>query len=50
MGEYGSDGPSPSFCAGQLRAPRARVKMREQELVHGVVDTVGFEQDVANLA
>jgi hypothetical protein len=49
MGENGGDGPASAFLARGLGAPGARVEMREDELVHGVVARVGFEQGVANL-
>jgi len=33
----------------RLRAPRLGVEVREQELIHCVVDGVGFQEDVANV-
>lgn len=43
MGEDGGDGPSTAFYAGRFRAPCAGIEMREQDLVHGVVNCVGFQ-------
>src|SRR5260370_1044134 len=37
------------FLSRRLSAPRTRVQMGEDELVHGVVARIGFEQGVANL-
>src|SRR5438309_2107528 len=48
MSEDGRDGPAIAFLTGRLGTPRTRVEMREDELVHGVVECVGFEQGVAN--
>src|SRR5229473_7985632 len=49
MREDGRDSPATAFLTRRLSAPRARVEMREDELVHGVVARVGFQQGVANL-
>jgi len=49
MGKDGRDGPASAFLARRLGAPGTIVKMREDELVHGVVAGVGFEQGIANL-
>jgi len=47
--ENRGDGAAAAFCGGKLGAPGAGVEMREEELVHGVVDRVGFKQDFANV-
>jgi len=39
-----------SGSRGRARAPCQRVKVCQQELIHRVIDGVGFQQDVANLA
>ena len=44
MGEDGGDGAAAAFFAGRLGAPGTWIEMRENELVHGVVGRVGFEQ------
>ncbi len=49
MGEDGGDGASVAPFAGRLGAPSAGIKMREQELVHRIVDAVDFEQDVVQV-
>src|SRR5437879_10260159 len=49
MREDGRDRPATAFFARRLSAPRTRVEMGEDQLVHGVVARVGFEQGVANL-
>src|SRR5229473_4478795 len=49
MREDGRDSPATAFLTRRLGAPRTRVEMREDELVHCVVARVGFEQGVANL-
>src|SRR5712664_1746924 len=49
MREDGRDSPATAFLTRRLGAPRTRVEMGEDELVHGVVARVGFEQGVANL-
>ena len=49
MYEDGRDRPALPFMTLQLGAPGAGIEMREQQLVHCVVDRVGFEQGVANL-
>src|SRR5260370_13603779 len=49
MREDGGDGPAMAFLTRRLGAPRTRVEMGKDELVHGVVARVGFEQGVANL-
>ena len=49
MREDGRDCPATAFLTQRLGAPRARVKIREDELVHCVVARVSFEQRVANL-
>src|SRR5712691_2075096 len=49
MREDGRDCPAIAFLTRRLGAPRTTVEMREDELVHGVVARVGFEQGVANL-
>src|SRR6202034_940857 len=38
VGEDGGDGASVTFFAGRLSAPRTRIEMREEELVHRIVD------------
>jgi hypothetical protein len=47
--EDGRDGPAIPFLTRRLGTPRTRVEMSKDELVHGVVARVGFEQGVANL-
>jgi hypothetical protein len=49
MGEDGRDGSAAAFFTRRLGAPRTKVEMREDKLVHCVVARVGFEQGVANL-
>src|SRR5712664_4101329 len=49
MREDGRDRPATAFLTRRLSSPRTRVQMGEDELVHGVVARVGFEQAVANL-
>ncbi len=49
MREDGRDGPAIAFLTWRLGAPRTRVEIGEDELVHGVIARVGFEQGVANL-
>jgi len=49
MGEDGGDGASATASgSGSCGAPGAWVEMSEEELVHGVVDGVGFKEDVAD--
>jgi hypothetical protein len=49
MREDGGDGAaSAASGCGRWGAPGAWVEMDEEELVHGVVDGVGFEEDVAD--
>jgi len=48
MGEDCGDRAATSLFTGRIRAPGPRIEIREQELVHGVVDGIGFEEDVAN--
>src|SRR6266849_9670297 len=49
MREDGRDSPATAFLTRWLGAPRTRVEMGKDELVHGVVARVGFQQAVANL-
>ena len=39
----------PPSCARQLRPPRPRVEMRQQQLVHRVVDGISLEQNRRDL-
>jgi hypothetical protein len=48
MREDGRDRPAASLVTRQLRAPRTRVQLRKDELVHRVVARIGFEQRIAN--
>src|SRR5712664_2615925 len=50
MREDGRDCPAIAFLTRRPGAPRTRVEVREDELVHCVVARVGFEQGVANLS
>jgi hypothetical protein len=44
MRENGGDGAAAAALGfGQLRAPSSRVEIREKELVHRVIDRVGFQ-------
>ena len=46
-----SDGAATSASeCGRLSAPGAWIEMREEELIHRVIDRVGFEEDVANFS
>lgn len=47
VGEDRRDGTA--FTAGKLGAPRARVEMLENELIHAVVDRVGFLHGLAQI-
>ena len=49
MSEDGGDGAPAAFLAGRLGPPGAGIEVREQELVHGVVRGVGFEEDGAEI-
>jgi hypothetical protein len=49
MREDGRDCPATASLTRRLSAPRTRVELREDELVHGVVARLGFQQRVANL-
>jgi hypothetical protein len=49
MGKDGGDGASAATGGGRSwSAPGTRVEMSKEELIHGVVDGVGFEEDVAD--
>jgi hypothetical protein len=37
------------FCSGQPSAPGFWIQMRQQELIHGVIDRVRLYQDIAEL-
>jgi hypothetical protein len=50
MHEDRSDGPAVVSGSRELRSPRLRVKVFEQELVHCIVGRIGFQQYIANLA
>lgn len=55
VGEDGGDGApvAASFVGIPPRrrgAPRARIKMHEQKLIHRVVYGIGFEEDLRNIA
>ena len=47
--DRGDGSAAITLCSRQLQSPGLRVEVREQQLIHGVVDCVGFQQDVANL-
>ena len=54
MGEDGGDGAIAAcygsrFSSGQFCAPGLRVEMREQKLVHVIVNRVDLKQDIADL-
>lgn len=49
MREDGRDCPATSFLTRRTGTPRTRVEIQEDELVHGVIARIGFEQGVANL-
>ena len=50
MRENGSNGATAAAVdSAQLGAPSPRIEMLQQELIHGVVDGVGFQDDIANL-
>jgi hypothetical protein len=42
------DGSPAALLSGRLSTPSLRVQVSKQELVHGIVDGVGLEQDIAN--
>ena len=49
MSEDGGDGASATAGGGgSCSAPSARVEMSEEKLVHGVIDSVGFDEHVAD--
>jgi hypothetical protein len=49
VGEDSGDGTAAAVFRGRrLGAPGAWIEMREEELVHGVVDGLSFEEDVTN--
>src|SRR5438270_10683820 len=50
MRKDGGDGAALPFLTRKLRAPRTRIKMGKQKLVHGVVNRVALQQRVANLS
>ena len=47
--DRGDGAAATALGSGRLGAPSPRVKMREKELVHRIIDRVGFQQHVANL-
>ncbi len=50
MSENGGNGAAAAAVdSAQLGAPSPRIEMLQQELIHGVVDGVGFQDDIANL-
>jgi len=49
MGEDGGDGPAVTMGCGRPGTPSSRIQTRQQELIHGVVDRVDFQQYIANL-
>jgi hypothetical protein len=48
MREDRGDAATAAFFTGRIGAPRARIESGEDELVHGVVGGVGFEERVAD--
>ena len=49
VGKDGGEGAAASLLSGRLRTPGAPVEMREQELVHGIVDGVDFKENVTQV-
>lgn len=49
MREDRSDRSAVILRSGNLGAPGPRIKVRQDELIHRIVDRVGFQQDIANV-
>jgi hypothetical protein len=47
--DRGDGSASITLCSRHLRAPGSGVEVRQQELIHRVIDGVSFQQNVANL-